>query len=134
MSSIRLLAIGEVMAEIRTRGDGFAVGFAGDSYNTAVYAARCLGEAGSVAYKTRIGRDPLSRAFMDHAGGEGLDVSLVSFDAGRNIGIYAVATDAAVTSAFAAATSAFAASASAFAASAAPSAAAARSAAAVASA
>ena len=39
--ALRLLAIGEVMAEIRTEGnEGFALGFAGDSYNTAVYAAR----------------------------------------------------------------------------------------------
>jgi 2-dehydro-3-deoxygluconokinase len=94
MSSIRLLAIGEVMAEIRSQDDGFAVGFAGDTYNTAVYAARRLGASGQVGYVTRIGREPLSMALLDHASAEGLDVSHVALDASRNIGIYAVATDA----------------------------------------
>ena len=94
MSPIRLLAIGEVMAEIRTQGDGFAVGFAGDTYNTAVYAARQLGAPGQVGYVTRIGREPLSMALLDHARDEGLDVSHVALDEARNIGIYAVATDA----------------------------------------
>lgn len=91
----RLLAIGEVMAEIRTAGDdGFAVGFAGDSYNTAVYAARELGRKGDVAYLTRIGTEPLSAALMRQAAGEGLDVSHVAVDPDRNIGIYSVSTDA----------------------------------------
>lgn len=94
MSSIRLLAIGEVMAEIRSQDDGFAVGFAGDTYNTAVYAARQLDASGQVGYVTRIGREPLSMALLDHASAEGLDVSHVAPDASRNIGIYAVATDA----------------------------------------
>ena len=94
MSAIRLLAIGEVMAEIRSQDDGFAVGFAGDTYNTAVYAARRLGASGQVGYVTRIGREPLSMALLDHASAEGLDVSHVALDASRNIGIYAVATDA----------------------------------------
>ena len=45
----QLLAIGEVMAEIRTDGvEGFALGFAGDSYNTAVYAAREMRVPGAV--------------------------------------------------------------------------------------
>ena len=56
-----LLAIGEVMAEIRTDGEaGFALGFAGDSYNTAVYAAREIPAPGAVAYLTRVGSEPLS--------------------------------------------------------------------------
>ena len=94
MTPIRLLAIGEVMAEIRTRGDGFAVGFAGDTYNTAVYAARQLGAPGQVGYVTRVGREPLSQALLNHAGGEGLDISHIAIDPDHNIGIYAVATDA----------------------------------------
>jgi 2-dehydro-3-deoxygluconokinase len=93
-SSTRLLAIGEVMAEIRAQDDGFVVGFAGDTYNTAVYAARQLGAPGQVGYVTRIGREPLSRALLDNASAEGLDVSHVALDETRNIGIYAVATDA----------------------------------------
>ena len=91
----RLLAIGEVMAEIRTAGDdGFALGFAGDTYNTAVYAAREIGVPGAVAYLTRVGSEPLSAALMERAAGEGIDTTHVAVDLDRNIGIYSVSTDA----------------------------------------
>ena len=91
----RLLAIGEVMAEIRTAGDsGFALGFAGDSYNTAVYAAREAKSPGSVAYLTRVGSEPLSAAFVQQAKEEGIDVSHLAVDPDRHIGIYSVSTDA----------------------------------------
>lgn len=91
----RLLAIGEVMAEIRTAGDdGFALGFAGDTYNTAVYAAREIGMPGAVAYLTRVGSEPLSAALMERAAGEGIDTTHVAVDPDRNIGIYSVSTDA----------------------------------------
>ena len=90
----RLLAIGEVMAEIRSAGDGnFAMGFAGDTYNTALYAARQLGVTGAVSYLTRIGADPLSVALTDRLAEEGIDVSHVAIDPDRNIGIYSVSTD-----------------------------------------
>ena len=91
----RLLAIGEVMAEIRTAGDdGFALGFAGDTYNTAVYAAREIGVPDAVAYLTRVGSEPLSAALMERAAGEGIDTTHVAVDPDRNIGIYSVSTDA----------------------------------------
>jgi 2-dehydro-3-deoxygluconokinase len=90
-----LLAIGEVMAEIRTGGDtGFALGFAGDSYNTAVYAAREIKFPGVVAYLTRVGSEPLSAAFVQQAMEESIDVSHVAVDPDRHIGIYSVSTDA----------------------------------------
>ena len=91
----RLLAIGEVMAEITTDGDSdFALGFAGDSYNTAVYAARESGAPGAVAYLTCIGSEPLSAAFVKQATEEGINVSHVVVDPDRHIGIYSVSTDA----------------------------------------
>ena len=44
MTGVRLLSVGEVMAEIRLGAEGgFVLGFAGDTYNTAVYAARLSG-------------------------------------------------------------------------------------------
>jgi len=92
---MRLLAIGEVMAEIRVGSEGgFVLGFAGDTYNTAVYAAREMRQTGSVGYVTRVGREPLSRALLEQAANEGLDTGHVAVDDERNIGIYAVATDA----------------------------------------
>jgi len=93
--ALRLLSIGEVMAEIRTEGEtGFAIGFAGDSYNTAVYAAREIPPPGGVAYLTRVGSEPLSTAFVKQAADEGIDVSHVAVDPDRHIGIYSVSTDA----------------------------------------
>ncbi|GAB1479281.1 sugar kinase [Paracoccaceae bacterium] len=89
----RILCIGEAMAEIRSEGAGFAVGFAGDTFNTAVYCRRCL-RSGSVAYQTRIGNEPLSEGFLRLAGAEGLDLSATGREAGHNLGIYSVQTDA----------------------------------------
>ena len=95
MGGVRLLAIGEVMAEIRPAAEGgFVLGFAGDTYNTAVYAAREIRHPGNVGYVTRIGREPLSTALLEQAAAEGLDVGHIAVDDDRNIGIYAVATDA----------------------------------------
>ena len=62
---LELFAIGEVMAEIRREPElGFRVGFAGDTFNTAVYCARQLGASGRVGYCTRVGLDPLSEASL----------------------------------------------------------------------
>ena len=90
----RILCIGEAMAEIRRDGPGFAVGFAGDTFNTAVYCRRCL-KTGSVGYLTRIGTDLLSEGFLSLAAREAIDVSAIRREAGHNIGIYSVTTDAA---------------------------------------
>ena len=96
MPSLKLLAIGEVMAEIRQDvAGGFAVNFAGDTFNTAIYAARELNEANKVGYMTVVGEEPLSLGLLDMAKSEGLETSSISQDSKRNIGIYSVATDAA---------------------------------------
>ena len=82
------------MAEIRRDPTGgFRVGFAGDTFNTAVYCAREFGPAARIGYCTRVGRDPLSRAFLNAAKAERIDVSHVGFDRESHIGIYAVSTD-----------------------------------------
>ncbi|WP_371169259.1 sugar kinase [Aliiroseovarius sp. 2305UL8-7] len=94
----RIVFAGEVMGELRhseSDGDGFAVGFAGDSFNAAVYCKRCLGSNGEVAYQTRIGHDPLSAGALALAKGEQLDTEAIRYDASRNLGLYAVKTDAA---------------------------------------
>ena len=90
---LELFAIGEVMAEIRREPElGFRVGFAGDTFNTAVYCARQLGASGRVGYCTRVGLDPLSEAFLAMAAEEDLDVSHVARDQEHFIGIYTVST------------------------------------------
>ena len=90
-----LLAIGEAMAEIRRSPEaGFAISYAGDTLNTAIYCARCLPESKSTAYLTRIGTDPLSKSFIETAEKEGLVSDFIETDPDHNIGIYAVSTDA----------------------------------------
>ncbi len=89
-----LLAIGEVMAEIRKGEDrAFSVGFAGDTYNTAVYCARALGGRHRVGYLTRIGTDPLSLGLHANMAAEGIEASGVVTEPDRTIGIYSVSTD-----------------------------------------
>lgn len=97
---MRLLAIGEVMAEIRQKrsqtsdaGDGFSVNFAGDTFNTAIYCARLLGGANQVGYVTRIGYDPLSSGLIEMSKSEGLSTDYIAKDHHHNIGIYSVTTD-----------------------------------------
>ena len=89
----QLLAIGEVMAEIRPSQAGFAVNFAGDTYNTAVYCARMIGADNQVGYLSRLGSEPLSYALVTQAKDEGIDCSYMRHDTDRNIGIYSVTTD-----------------------------------------
>ena len=79
---MRIVCAGEVMAELCGEGGAFVVGFAGDSFNTAVYCRRAIGSAGVIDYVTRIGTEGLSDGFLRLA------------DAERMIGIYAVDTDA----------------------------------------
>ena len=89
-----LLCMGEAMAEISRDGAGFAVSFAGDTFNTAVYARRHLPRSMGVAYLTRMGLDPLSQGFAALAASEGVDLSPSRSTAQRNLGVYAVETDA----------------------------------------
>ena len=95
MKQTSLLSIGEAMAEIRSgRTDGFSLGFAGDTYNTVVYASRSIGQGVRVSYTTRVGVDPLSMSFCDAAQREGIDIGGITNDPNHNIGIYSVSTDA----------------------------------------
>ena len=92
---LRLLCMGEAMAELRKTGDGFAVGFAGDTFNTAVYCRRLLSQDDAVGYLTRVGTDPLSDGFLALAKAEGIDTTRIGREAAHNFGIYSVQTDAA---------------------------------------
>ncbi|MQY44233.1 sugar kinase [Epibacterium sp. SM1969] len=93
----RIVFAGEVMGELRSNGAGFAVGFAGDSFNAAVYCQRSLAQGDAdvaqVSYLTRIGQDPLSQGALDLAAQEGLKTDLITRDETRNLGLYAVQTN-----------------------------------------
>lgn len=98
-----VVAVGECMLELsrprpRPRptggaerlGDGWRLGVAGDTYNTAVYLRR-LGLP--VTYLTALGVDPYSSEMLDVWQAEGLDTSLVLRDPQRLPGMYAIHTD-----------------------------------------
>jgi 2-dehydro-3-deoxygluconokinase len=89
----RIIAVGEVMAELARGNDGrFSLGYGGDTFNTAVYLAR----AGiPVAYATALGDDPYSDGVAALAAAEGVAGDLILRVPGRTLGLYLIETDAA---------------------------------------
>jgi 2-dehydro-3-deoxygluconokinase len=91
----RACCIGECMVELRGAGDGLLrQGFAGDSYNTAVYLKRSAPEI-SVHYVTATGTDPMSRAMRGAWAQEGVEDDLAFAVADRKPGLYMIELDAA---------------------------------------
>jgi 2-dehydro-3-deoxygluconokinase len=88
----RVVAIGEVMAELCLGAERTAVvGFAGDTFNTAVYLSRLGCET---AYATVLGgEDPFTAAILDLMADEGIDAALVARAEGRVPGLYAIERD-----------------------------------------
>lgn len=88
-----LICFGECMIELaRVPGAGdWRMGFAGDTANVAIYAAR----AGvDVAYLSALGADPYSAELRAFLQGEGVDCGLVLTHPARVPGLYAIRTDA----------------------------------------
>ena len=88
----RITVLGECMVELSPEGEGLhRMGFAGDTFNTAVYMAR-LGDA--VAYCTALGKgDPFSDGALAAMRREGLDTRLVREAENRLPGLYAIVLD-----------------------------------------
>jgi 2-dehydro-3-deoxygluconokinase len=89
---VDVVALGECMLEVGMLGSNRAVlGYAGDTFNTAVYLRR-LGR--SAAYGTALGSgDPFSEGILGLMRDEGIDASLVKQVAGRIPGAYAIDRD-----------------------------------------
>ena len=86
-----LLSIGECMIELARRADGgFNLAFGGDTFNTAIYAAR-LGLRST--YATALGDDPYSAGIVERAESEGVDTSLIERRAGSVPGLYLIETN-----------------------------------------
>ena len=87
----RVIAIGEVMAELARGNDGrFSMTCGGDTFNTAVYLAR----AGvDVSYATALGDDPYSDSMVAMAAAEGVKTDLMLRVPGRLPGLYIIETD-----------------------------------------
>jgi len=85
------VSVGEVMVELARGPDGrFALGYGGDTFNTAVYLAR-LGV--DTAYATALGEDPYSDGIVARAADEGVSTELVLREPGRAPGLYLIETD-----------------------------------------
>ena len=93
---MRIACIGECMVELTlpdADGSGSRVGFAGDTFNAAVYLKRSAPEL-AVAYVTALGTDPLSERMLAAFAAEGLETGLVERRADRVPGLYAISLDA----------------------------------------
>ncbi len=86
----RIVCIGEAMLELSRKGEGWALGYGGDTLNTAIHLARA---GHDVAYLTAIGSDPLSGEVKMQWAAEGLDTSLILNHPTRSTGLYAISTD-----------------------------------------
>ncbi|EWH11712.1 PfkB domain-containing protein [Catenovulum agarivorans DS-2] len=90
----RLLSIGECMMELNAINPlNFKRAFAGDTYNTAVYAQRWAPEL-SVYYMSAIGSDSLSEEMLAQFKGEGLKTDYVFRQPDGQIGLYSITRDA----------------------------------------
>jgi len=86
-----LLCIGECMMELARRHDGsFGLAFGGDTFNTAVYAARMGMKS---AYATALGDDPYSDGIIALAEAEQVDPSLIARQPGVMPGLYLIETN-----------------------------------------
>jgi 2-dehydro-3-deoxygluconokinase len=98
MAARRTIAcIGECMIEMTlpdAQGAGARVGFAGDTFNTAVYLKRSATDM-RVRYVTALGTDAASDRMIVTFVAEGLDVTLIERRADRLPGCYAIVLDTA---------------------------------------
>lgn len=85
------LAVGECMVEMAPTGQGtFAMGFAGDTLNTAWYARKSLPDGWTVGYLTAVGRDQVSQEMLDFLRSSDVDVSAVRKLDDRTVGLYMI--------------------------------------------
>ena len=88
-----LLSIGECMVELAPETDGrYALGFAGDTFNTAWYARRLAGERLDVAYMTAVGDDPVSDRMVAMIGDAGIAPEIARIP-GATVGLYLISLD-----------------------------------------
>jgi 2-dehydro-3-deoxygluconokinase len=79
------------MVELAPEEDGrFAMGFAGDTFNTAWYLRRTLPQGWTVDYLTAIGDDPISTRMSDFFAAEGIGTAHVRRIAGSSAGLYMI--------------------------------------------
>lgn len=91
---LSIACIGEVMIELSpAEADTFRIGVAGDTFNTAVYLSRLMGDTASVSYMTAIGTDAQSDRILAALGREGIGTGLVERIEGETPGLYMISLD-----------------------------------------
>ena len=87
--------IGECMLELQGTAFGaMRQSYGGDTFNTAVYLARCGGNSIRAWYASAVGDDHLSTALLKHWVDDGLALDLVRRIEGRMPGLYMIEVDA----------------------------------------
>lgn len=91
----KVVLLGECMLELQGQAFGMLTqAYGGDTFNTAVYLARCGRAAGiEVSYATALGDDPLSEGLLQRWQAQGLELSLVRRIAGKLPGLYMIELD-----------------------------------------
>jgi 2-dehydro-3-deoxygluconokinase len=85
------LSIGECMVELAPQPGGlYAMGFAGDTLNTAWYARRCLPPSWRVAYLSAVGTDAVSDRMLAFMAAGGIDTAAVARRADSTVGLYLI--------------------------------------------
>ena len=84
----RILSIGECMVEIapRATAGSFALGYAGDTFNTAWYAARAL-PGWQVDYLTAVGTDAVSDRMLGFIQAAGIGTGHIQRLPDRTVGL-----------------------------------------------
>ena len=85
-----IVCIGEGMLELSRGPGGEAIGYGGDTLNTAIHLARA---GHDVAYLTALGKDPFSADLKRQWADERIDTSLVLTHPTRQAGLYAITVD-----------------------------------------
>ena len=90
----RIACIGECMVELSSAENGlFLQAFAGDTLNTAIYAARSAGNALNISYITALGTDHFSDRMIDLFQSEKLHCDWVARLSDKLPGLYAIELD-----------------------------------------
>jgi 2-dehydro-3-deoxygluconokinase len=88
---VRVVSIGECMVEFAPTSNGqFAMGFAGDTFNTAWYLRRLLPATATVSYLSAVGTDGMSDQMVGFMTAEGILTDTVQRVPGRSVGLYVI--------------------------------------------
>ncbi len=90
---MRVACVGEAMVELNIDAGDRQIGFAGDTFNTAVYLSRALAGAGEVEFVTVLGKDAISARMEAFFRAQGVGTSCIRHHPDRLPGLYAIALD-----------------------------------------